>query len=89
LWDEWLNAYSYDAPSEEMKELYLWMEEEAACAEADEIARFVQTALDAGANCVLLPKDAQEKSVSRAGRTLHMNVVSLGEYYAMYIGNAD
>ncbi len=81
MWDEWLNAYSYDAPSEEMKSLYQWMEEEAVTAAPAEIVRSVRTAVEAGANCVLLPGEIQENAVERVGRALHMNVLRLGDYY--------
>ncbi len=59
MWDEALNAYSYDVYSEDIKALYLWMEHlrdyGAEISEA-ELREQVQKGFASGADCILLPE---------------------------------
>lgn len=82
MWDGWLDAYAYDEYPEEIRALYEWMEQ-AASGEAEDIRRQVEAALDAGADCILLPGGLNEKSVKRLETTLHIRVVSLEGYYLL------
>lgn len=58
MWDEALNAYSYDTYPEEIRKLYIWMEEAAASpasVSGDEVRRQVQKAGENDVTMVLLP----------------------------------
>lgn len=58
MWDNALNAYSYDGYSEEEKELYEWMEhltDYGRVVDAGEGQAYVQRAFDLGAERILLP----------------------------------
>ena len=93
MWDEALNAYTYDSYSAELQELYLWMEayaQEAASGEdadgqADgqtvrEVRQKVEQAFSLGANCVLLPKGVADILPAAAEWA---DVTELSEYYLL------
>lgn len=66
MWDESLNAYSYDVYSKELCELYEWMDHLTDCgAEVSDPERreYVQRAFDMGADCVLLPRESDEPRI--------------------------
>lgn len=62
MWDAALNAYSYDVYSEELKELYLWMEhltDYGVEISAGEGRAWVENAFSMGADRILLPMEMQ------------------------------
>lgn len=83
MWDEWLDAYAYDTYSEETMALYLWMEEAAASGDAADIKSNVESALRAGADCILLPGELDERSVEGLETTLNVRSLSLEGYYLL------
>lgn len=83
MWDEWLDAYAYDIYQEEIRALYLWMEEAAASGEAADIKSHVERALKAGADCILLPGELDERSVKGLETTLHVRILGLEGYYLL------
>ena len=68
MWDKALDAYSYDTYTEDMEELYLWMESfdeydigtgEADAADAirmTDVSEYIGKAMDMGADCILIPE---------------------------------
>lgn len=85
MWDEWLNAYAYDTYPDDIILLYQWMEETAALGHAEGAAEQVETALGAGANCVLLPGNLDERVVKRLERVLNVRTVRLDGYYLLIV----
>ncbi|MBR1701874.1 MAG: hypothetical protein IJ716_07960 [Lachnospiraceae bacterium] len=79
MWDEALNAYTYDGYPEELHQLYEWMEE-TADGNGKKLQSNVEKAFSMGANCVLLPKGIvgfNPESVDWA------QVVELEQYYLL------
>ncbi|MCM1101295.1 MAG: hypothetical protein NC079_04210 [Clostridium sp.] len=75
MWEESLNAYSYDTYSGELRELYEWMEQlEERGGES-----LVQRAFDLGADCIILPKDLGEGILSATSDIT--DVIELDEGY--------
>lgn len=99
MWDEWLNAYAYDTYSEELVSLYQWMEEAACPETRADIAAVagvsdgrsamkmatekVDTAIKAGANCILLPGNLEESVVRGMEKKLSVRVVNIDGYYLL------
>ena len=94
LWEEALNAYSYDTCSGEIRELYLWMEnvQREGTAQVDDgeggerlIAGedCLRTALGAGANRILLPERIDGETVEALAQPLHLTVSRAGGYYLL------
>lgn len=79
MWEPALNAYSYESYSEELKDLYQWMEampwEETA--DASDCAR---TAWSAGVNCILLPGDKTGETVACFEKELGVRAREIGSY---------
>lgn len=85
MWDQWLNAYAYDAYSEDMVSLYQWMEEPALAGEAQDeapVAR-VRMALEAGTNCILLPENVDEGMIKKLENALELRALSIDGYYLL------
>lgn len=85
MWDEWLNAYTYDVYSEDMVSLYQWMEEPDLAEEVQDetpVAR-VRTALEAGTNCILLPENVDEGMIKKLENALELRVLSIDGYYLL------
>lgn len=94
MWDKSLNAYAYDTYSEEIQELYLWMEnveptgtalvEDAEQGELllDGEACMV-VAAQAGVNRILLPECMSEETVDKLAEALGGRVDRLDEYYLL------
>lgn len=103
LWQEHLNAYTYDSYPEEIWELYIWMilagrsGEIAAQVDRDLVdvqrgldvgsmldgADCVKTALELGANTILLPGNMSMEAVSEMGESFALSTRVLGEYYLL------
>ena len=79
MWDPALNAYSYENYSQELTELYQWMEAMPWEEEADP-ADCVRTARSAGANCILLPGDKTEETVACFEEALGVRAQEIGGY---------
>lgn len=81
MWDVALNAYSYDVYSEELQELYKWMEERRTYGvetTAAEGKRYVEKGFSLGADCILLPGEMKGWTpVSDA----QITVKELDDYY--------
>jgi len=83
MWDQWLNAYAYDVYSEDLEELYLWMEETAASGTCEDISGYVADALAAGANCILLPESLEEGIIKGMDEELNVRVIKVEGYYLL------
>lgn len=92
MWEEALNAYTYDTYSQEIQELYLWMENADPSGEAliendeeDEVllqgSDCVAAAAAAGVNCIILPDSLEEKTVELLAKDWDGSVSKLGGYY--------
>jgi hypothetical protein len=81
MWDEALNAYSYDTYPEEICELYLWMEglprEDGTLVEKS-AEECVREAAALGADCILLPETAVDAETAK-----NMNFTKLDGYYLL------
>ena len=68
MWEESLNAYSYEVYSDELKEAYRWMEDwylvlwgkRQSLPGEEEMRAAMGTALENGVNCILFPSDETE-----------------------------
>ncbi|MBQ7920926.1 MAG: hypothetical protein IJ324_13415 [Lachnospiraceae bacterium] len=65
MWDQALNAYSYDTYSPELTELYEWMEQlddrETIPEEAESMGPvYLEAALEYGVNCIVVPQGSQD-----------------------------
>ena len=92
MWEESLNAYTYDTYSQEIQELYLWMEnvDPTGTAQIEDIEQgkmllegevCMAAAAQAGVNCVLLPESLDEGTVEKLAEILDGTVVLLDKYY--------
>lgn len=94
MWEEALNAYTYDTYPREIRELYLWMENVdptgTALVEDDgegelllEGEACMAAAAQAGVNCVLLPESMDEGTVETLAEALGASVDRLDAYYLL------
>lgn len=94
MWEEALNAYTYDTYSREIRELYLWMENTDPSGvaiiedeEEDEVllqgSDCVAAAAAAGADCIILPDSLEEKTVELLAGDWDGSVSELGGYYLL------
>lgn len=63
MWDEALNAYSYDTYSQQHRELYLWMEkldDWQIDISVEEVLENINKAEALGANCILIPTEMSD-----------------------------
>lgn len=90
MWDKALNAYSYDSYTEDMEELYLWMEQLTDYdieTNVTEVSEYVQKALTMGADCVLLPEEINGWSPSEENEE-NLRVIKTEGYYILTRKNA-
>ena len=88
MWDEALNAYAYDVYTDEINELYRWMEADPE--ETSEVDVFcAEAALRAGVNCVLIPADKPEKAVGYLERLFRTGAERVGEYYLLAVTTTE
>ncbi len=83
MWDESLGAYAYDAYDERRQFLYRWMEALGEAQEAEHLGGLdavVESVLDFGIDCILLPGDALPETVERMERGLGTKAQQLGDY---------
>ena len=94
MWEESLNAYSYDVYSQEIRELYLWMENvqetgEALVEDREQEERLIagedclRAAVGAGADCILLPEKVDARTVEALAAPLGLDVARAGGYYLL------
>lgn len=94
MWDTSLNSYTYDIYPDELRDLYLWMENVDAngVAEVKDDERgdivlngddCVTTALEAGVNCILLPESIDPQIVQGIAGTVDAELSQTGEYYLL------
>lgn len=100
MWDISLNGYSYDVYEEEVKSLYLWMEQvDAPAGESVKLpfqttARLplvkecITAAVVRGVNCVVLPGGCSYEVVQVAEETLGAKAQLVEEYWVIY-GQTD
>lgn len=94
MWDYSLDAYSYDIYPNEMRELFLWMEN----ADSDGVAVVkdeergnivlngadcVTAALEEGANCILLPDSIEPQIVREIVETVDVELSQVGKFYLL------
>lgn len=84
MWDQALNAYSYDTYASELTALYEWMEQldederEAVSEKAEGMgAVYLEAALEYGVNCIVVPQGSQDftDSLNRIGEKKSLQIV--------------
>lgn len=94
MWDYSLGAYTYDTYPDEVRELYLWMENAApggvAEVKDEELGRIVLSgtdcvtaALEEGVNCILLPDSIEPQIVQEIAGTVDAELSLAGNYYLL------
>lgn len=79
MWEPALNVYSYESYSEELKELYQWMEA-MPWEETRDASDCARAAWSAGANCILLPGDKTGETVTCFEEELGVRAQEIGSY---------
>lgn len=97
MWDESLNAYSYDTYSEKKKDCYLWMsyaeewgvlEGKVDTGEGKKLLqgdRCVRSAIEQGANVICLPKSLSGETAVKLEADLGMPLEKCGDYWILWI----
>lgn len=83
MWDQALGAYTYDVYDERRQFLYQWMEEMGEAQEAEHLGSLdavVESVLDFGVDCILLPGNVLPETVERMERGLGTKARQLGDY---------
>lgn len=94
MWEEALNAYAYDTYSQEIQELYLWIENVDSVGDAlveDEVKgelllqgeNCMKAAAEAGASCVLLPGSLEADTVETLAKVWGGSARQLDSYYIL------
>lgn len=94
MWDYSLGAYTYDTYPDEVRELYLWMENVAPGGVAEvkdkERGRIVLSgadcvvaALEEGVNCILLPDSIEPQIVQEIAGAVDAELSPAGNYYLL------
>lgn len=94
MWEEALNAYTYDTYSQEIQELYLWIENVNSTGTAfieDEAQgelllwgeNCMKTAAEAGVSCILLPGSLEADIVESLAEIWGGRVSPLDDYYIL------
>lgn len=71
LWDQALNAWSYDSYDTAIRAMYEWMEREDYRAGKETTTACVQAALERGVNCMVLPRRQTSESTKNDGNTVN------------------
>lgn len=79
MWEPALNAYSYESYSQEVIDLYRWMEA-MPWEETADAADCARAARSAGANCILLPGDKAVETVACFEEELGVRAQEIGSY---------
>lgn len=83
MWDESLGAYTYDTYDERRLFLYRWMEDMGEIREAEHLGAMdavVESVLDFGIDCILLPGNALPETVAGMERGLGTEARQMGDY---------
>lgn len=83
MWNQALGAYAYDIYDERRIFLYQWMEEMGEAREAEHLGSLdavVESVLDFGVDCILLPGDVLPETVERMESGLGTKARQLGDY---------
>lgn len=94
MWEEALNAYTYDLYPRKIQELYLWMENTDPSGvaviedeEPDEVRLqgedCIAAAAEAGVDCIILPNGLEEEAVELLADVWDGGVRELGGYYLL------
>lgn len=94
MWDYSLGAYTYDIYPDEVRDLYLWMEnadpEGVAVAKDDEGGNIVlngndcvAAAMEEGVNCILLPGSIEPQIVQEIAKTVDAELSQAGKFYLL------
>lgn len=94
MWDYALGGYTYDVYPDELRELYLWMEnaDQNGMAEVEDAERgdivlsgvdCVTAALAEGVNCILLPECMESETVLELAEAVGAELSKAGEYYLL------
>ena len=94
MWDHSLGAYTYDIYPDELRELYLWMDNTApggvAEVKDEELGKIVlngtdcvAAALEEGANCILLPDSIEPQTAQEIAATVDAELSQAGGYYLL------
>ena len=94
MWEEALNAYTYDTYSQEFRELYLWIEnvDSTGAALIEDGTRgglllqgenCLKAAAEAGVSCVLLPGSLEEDAVETLAEVWGSSARQLDGYYIL------
>lgn len=93
MWDPWLNAYAYDTYDEKAEDLcqwmawaeqasWIWMPEADKEEMLDTLEKQVETAVEMGVNCLLLPAGIPSDMSERIEKAMGAEVQTLGDYVA-------
>lgn len=85
MWEDSLNAYTYDTYDSQVCLVYEWMEESTEQKElqdaASRTAACADTLLEKGVNCILIPDWWPEKTVNSMQRILGHKAMNIDGYY--------
>lgn len=95
MWDQTLNAYTYDVYDQATVDLYRWMDRldmedwEKDLSEELSVtaAQCVETARSKGVNCILLPEVTAQESVEELEQALGVQAERLEGYYLFWPGD--
>ncbi len=93
MWDPWLNAYAYDTYDGKAEDLcqwmawaeqasWIWMPEADKEEMLDTLEKQVETAVEMGVNCLLLPAGIPSDMSERIEKAMGAEVQTLGDYVA-------
>ena len=93
MWDPWLNAYAYDTYDGKAEDLcqwmawaeqasWIWMPEADKVEMLDTLEKQVETAVEMGVNCLLLPAGIPSDMSERIEKAMGAEVQTLGDYVA-------
>jgi hypothetical protein len=93
MWDNALNAYSYDTYTKEYEDMYQWMQLMELCGEISVVYgsedvdydNCIQNAIDAGVNVIVLPENTMEEALSEIEETAGAQSVIVEGYYVILI----
>lgn len=81
MWDASLGAYFYEPYTEKEESLYLWMNQAEEQGVAADGAEYVEAAVSAGVNRILLPGNVNQEDIAQLENALGEEAVLLNGYY--------
>lgn len=85
MWDPSLNAFSYDTFYQQEVSLAVWMSNVPETGGSEGGADCAQAVLEAGVNCILLPEEAEEETVSCFEKILGVRAEKIPGYYLLVV----